>query len=217
MDGLFRRRNLPHLDVPAGTYFVTFCLAGSLPASGARAIATHWRRRSFHPPIGQSPARWRATCAASAFAASDRLLDRSPAVRWLADRRLAGIVRESVLHRHGREYELLAYVVMPSHCHVVFAPLCDAIGGRPAREAIVHSLKRYTASCCNRLLGRQGTFWQTESFDRVVRGPRGVERVIDYVEWNPVNAGLCRSPAEWEFSSARARPQRASCGEDTSS
>jgi hypothetical protein len=34
LDGLFRRRRLPHWDVDDGTYFVTACLHGSIPAQG---------------------------------------------------------------------------------------------------------------------------------------------------------------------------------------
>jgi len=206
MHGLFRRRNLPHVDVSGGTYFVTFCLAGSLPASGALAVAERWRRRAAHPPAGTSPERWRAACLASAFAAADRRLDRCATVRWLADHRLARVVDEAIRYRHGKAYALLAYVVMPSHCHVVFTPCGDSAGERPAREAILHSLKRHTASRCNRLLGRRGALWQSESFDRLVRGPTGVARVVAYVECNPVAAGLCSAPEEWEFSSACRRP-----------
>ena len=208
MEGVFRRRNLPHVDVLGGIYFVTFCLAGSLPASGALAIAAHWRERALRPPAGQSLRRWQATCSAAAFTAADRLLDCSPAVHWLGDSRLAEIVQESLLYRHGTFYDLLAYVVMPSHCHVVFAPLEDEFRGRVAREVILQSLKRRTASQCNRLLGRDGRFWQPESFDRIVRGQASLERVIAYIERNPVKAGLCASPEAWRFSSAHSRPPR---------
>ena len=206
MDGLFRRRNLPHLDVPGGTYFVTFCIAGSVPASGALAIARRWRQRSLEPPAGHAARDWSAHCAAAAFAETDRLLDASPAVRWLADRRLASVVRDSLLFGHGSRYELVAYVVMPSHCHVVFTPLAERRSGRPAREAILHSLKRHTGTLCNRLLGRTGAFWQAESYDRWVRGPAEFATVVAYVERNPVEAGLCEAPEAWEFSSARSRP-----------
>ena len=207
MDGLFRRRKLPHLDVSGGVYFVTFCLAGSVPARGAMAIAARWRERALHPPAGQSPHRWRAACQAAAFATIDRLLDCAPAVRWLADPGLAHVVQEALLYRHGTAYELLAYVVMPSHCHIVFAPLGDGSGCRPARQAILQSLKRHTASRCNALLARSGRFWQPESFDRVVHGPMSLARVVDYVERNPVKAGLCDLPEAWKFSSAHTRPR----------
>jgi type I restriction enzyme R subunit len=207
MNGLFRRRNLPHIDVSGGIFFVTFCLEGSLPASGMRSIAARWHTRALHPPACQIPHRWRARCSAAAFAATDRLLDSSPAVRWLADPRLADIVQEALLYRHGTAYELLAYVVMPSHCHVVFTPLEDELKGRPARQVILQSLKRRTATECNRMLGRSGRFWQPESFDRLVREQANLERVVAYVERNPVNAGLCHLPEEWRFSSAHTRPR----------
>jgi type I restriction enzyme R subunit len=208
VDGLFRRRNLPHLDVSGGTYFVTFCLAGSLPANGILAVADRWRARALDPPADKSPHAWRAACAAAAFAETDRLLDRAALIRWLADRRLARIVQQSLLHRHGSVYDLSAYVVMPSHCHVVFAPLEDSSHGRPERQVILQSLKRFTAARCNRVLGRTGRFWQAESFDRVVRGSASLERVVAYIERNPVEAGLCERPEEWEFSSAHAPPPR---------
>jgi hypothetical protein len=67
-------------------------------------------------------------------------------------------------------------VVMPSHCHVVFAPLEDSSHGRPERQVILQSLKRFTAARCNRVLGRTGRFWQAESFDRVVRGSASLEK-----------------------------------------
>ena len=38
MDGLIRRRRLPHLDVDGATYFVTACLSGSIPAAGLKAL-----------------------------------------------------------------------------------------------------------------------------------------------------------------------------------
>jgi len=172
------------------------------------AAAARWRARALDPPKGASPHRWQAACAAAAFVETDRLLDSSDSIRWLADRRLARIVQQSLLHRHGTVYDLVAYVVMPSHCHVAFMPLGDTSGNRPFRQAILQSLKRYTACRCNEVLGRSGRFWQPESFDRVVRGSASLERVVAYIERNPVKAGLCRKPEEWEFSSAHARPPR---------
>ena len=207
MNGLFRRRNLPHLDTPGGIYFATFCLAGSLPARGMRACHRTQAHQACHSRAGGSLHARQADDASAEFVAFDRMLDASPTVRWLADRRLADVVRQGILHGQGSRYELFAYVVMPNHCHVVFAPLSDRIGRRPAREAILHGLKRHTAFHCNRLLGRHGPWWQAESYERLVRGPGALERVVDYVERNPVRAGLCARPADWEFSSAHARPE----------
>ena len=73
----------------------------------------------------------------------------------------------------------------------------------------MHTLKRYTAGECNRKLGRSGAFWQDESYDHCVRDDDELERIIRYVESNPVNAGLVDHPAAWRFSSAHDRVQTA--------
>jgi len=215
MQGLFRRRNLPHWDVPGGTYFLTFCLAGSLPASGLLAIGNRWRAAALRsPPHGVSVAAWQRTCAAHAFRETDRLLDVSPGACWLADPRIASVVEESLLYRDGRDYRLIAYVIMPSHCHIVFATGdVTGLGGHDvSRERITQSLKRYTARECNRLLGRRGEFWQPESYDRVVRDDAELERIVLYVEQNPVKAGLCERPEDWSFSSASRRQDEGTAG-----
>ena len=69
----------------------------------------------------------------------------------------------------------------------------------------MHSLKSFTGRECNRLLGREGAFWQEESYDHWVRDPDDLNRIIEYVESNPVKAGLCESPADFVYSSARDR------------
>ena len=99
---------------------------------------------------------------------------------------------------------MVAYVIMPSHCHFVIdtAEYRDRPRDGSARESIMHSIKRHSAQECNRLLGRRGAFWQAESYDRVVRDVDELERIVSYVEWNPVKAGLCERPDRWRFSSA---------------
>ena len=52
------------------------------------------------------------------------------------------------------------------------------------------------------MLGRTGRFWQHESYDRVVRGENELQRIINFIEYNPVKAALCEQPDQWEFSSA---------------
>jgi putative transposase len=92
-------------------------------------------------------------------------------VRHLADLRLAGRVVDAINFFAGKRYDVLAYVVMPSHLHWVFQPLESWTTGfeetdkRSPRERIMHSLKRHTARECNKALGREGKFWQDESYD----------------------------------------------------
>jgi len=144
------------------------------------------------------------------FARADRWLDFEPANRALADDRLARIVADSVFHFAGDRYDLLAFVVMPSHIHWLFHPteawVASLLAGPPTPpERIMQSLKRWTARRCNQLLGKGGTFWQQESYDHWVRDVDELERIILYIEANPVKAGLVDSPEKWLYSSAAVR------------
>lgn len=221
--GDFRRRHLPHYDVTCGTYFITTCLAGSIPAVGLASLRRQAEIRGRMPrPAGLTPAAWKRLSGLEAFAAGERWLDDHPAVRWLADARLAIAVREELLRQAGKRYELHAYVIMPSHVHVLLTPCarweeigCAAGRSVAPRTTIMRDLKGRTALACNRILGRSGPFWQSESYDRVVRDERAFESVVHYIEHNPVKAGLCARAGDWEFSSAHAKVGQASACHET--
>jgi len=207
----FSRRHLPHYDLKRSTYFVTACLAGSIPAAGLHNI----RRRKAELagracPTDVSPTCWRSQAQSESFEISEDWLDSGSGSQWLKDQRLAAIVRDELLRDAGDRYALHAYVIMPSHFHCVFTPGphwdAGSIGGEASRgsprSAIVRLIKGRSALACNRVLRRVGAFWQNESYDRVVRDSQEFEQFVNYVEFNPVKAGLCRRPEEWEFSSA---------------
>ena len=220
-DGLFGRRRLPHWDVEDGTYFVTACLAGSIPAQGIARLSEFRKlieRRTR--PDGLSIDEWEIRKQKLVFARFDDIIDVEPAVRHLADPAAALAVEQSLRHFAGERYDLLAFVVMPSHFHWVFHPkenwVRDCVekerqAGKPAprspRARIMKSVKGYSAYECNRLLGFRGEFWQDESYDHVVRDEDELLRIIEYVENNPVKAGLVKRREEWQWSSACERAQ----------
>lgn len=82
---------------------------------------------------------------------------------------------------------------------------CPTKHERSELERIMHSLKLHTARECNRVLRQRGQFWQDESYDHCVRDEEKLERVIQYVEQNPVKAGLAKTAEQWSFSSAHDR------------
>ena len=69
----------------------------------------------------------------------------------------------------------------------------------------MHSISSYTANECNKLLGRSGAFWEDESYDHCPRDGTEVVRIVEYLEMNPVKAGLVSKPEDWPFSSAADR------------
>jgi len=153
---------------------------------------------------------------------------------WLKDERIAALVVESLHHWDGARYRLDAYCVMANHVHTVFMPLPDTKTGKAewlthrvvedrdrnlgyltedrqfvpltfhSLAAIMHSIKRHTASKANLLLGRSGAFWQGESYDHYSRSDEEWLRTIRYVLNNPVKAGLVKEWQEWPWSWHRA-------------
>jgi len=210
---VFRRRRLPHWDAPNSTFFITSCLANSIPATGRLDIAAFEERMARQPtPMQFSIHEWKARRESRLFIRHDDWLDLRPARRWLEDPRLAALISNAIRHFDGHRYDLLAYVVMPSHVHWVFRPRAEWFAReirpddqRSPREIILHSVQTFTAVAGNRLLRRSGVFWQRESYDRCVRDERELERVVAYIEHNPVKAGLVKRAEDWRFSSASTR------------
>jgi putative transposase len=79
---------------------------------------------------------------------------------------------------------------MPHHVHLLVTPLIPV-------SKLLQSLKRFTATEANRLSGRSGQlFWQAESYDRLVRNSQEFQRILHYIELNPVKAGLTAVPEQ---------------------
>jgi REP-associated tyrosine transposase len=172
------QRRLPHWEQIGQPLFVTFRLYQSLPAG-----------RVF-PPSRLSGGR--------AFVAMDGLLDHAiTGPMFLHQPEIAAIVVQALTegeHRFHR-YQLHAFVVMPNHVHLLVTP---SVTGKQW----LGPLKGYTAHQANRVLNRHAPFWQDESYDHLMRGPKEFQRIRRYIENNPVTAGLVVSPEEYPWSSA---------------
>ncbi len=190
---MFYRRKLPHWhpDTTEATFlFVTWRLAGSIPR-------TRLPRPSIATP--HSPGR--------AFLALNREADKvAVGPVWLQDARVARVVADALLHGESARqfYQLRAWVIMPNHVHVVLRP-------ETSLPVITRWLKGSSARKANLILGRTGeAFWQDarngsaprKSFDHRVRDEVELDRIVRYVEQNPVSAGLAANPRDWPWSSA---------------
>jgi len=122
-----------------------------------------------------------------AFVAADRELHAAQSrFLWLKDPKIAECVASTIQAGECERafYELYAWVVMPNHVHLLILPKV------PVAE-ITRWLKGSTARYANQFLGRTGLpFW------------------LDYIERNPVSAGLIGAPEHWPWSSAtgQAKP-----------
>ncbi len=199
----FYRRHLPHWQPKAATLFVTFRLAGSLPREVIEAlIAVREREKEALAGIAEEGARGKQMYddERRAFGRWDAALDASKTgPHWLRQLKIANILVEALHYRHERVYELVAFCIMPNHVHVVFTPLKQERGSFHPLERIMQSLKRHTARQANIVLGRKDPFWQAESYDHFVRDEGELNRIIQYVIYNPVKAGLIADWKDWPW------------------
>ena len=186
--GWYVPRKLPHFDAPEVEQAITFRLADALPRNVGLA------RRD------EGDAAYRRRIAAA--------LDAGYGACLLSDAALASIVEAALLDGAGRRYDLIAWVIMPNHVHVLIVP---AVGYR--LPDIVHAWKSWTAKAVNRHRGAHGPVWQREYFDRFMRHEDHLAATVVYIEENPVKAGLAATPDGWRFSSAwwREHGGHASC------
>jgi putative DNA methylase len=179
------RGYLPHFEAGEIPQSITFRLHDSLPQS----LLDQWRDELNRIPENQRQTERRKRI--------DAALDAGYGECWLRDPRIGQLVENALLHFDGQRYQLHAWVLMPNHVHVLATPLHGY-----SLSSILHSWKSFTAKEANRHLERNGAFWLEEYFDRAIRDESHFNKVIEYIESNPVNAGLCERAEGWVFGSA---------------
>lgn len=174
----FYRRRLPHLYSIGQPVFLTWRLYGTVP------------RNRFFPDHTLSSGK--------AFIALDRILDEArTGPSYLRFPAVADMVVDSIHYQASvlRHYVLHAYVVMPNHVHLLATPYVPL-------PKLTKALKGFTGKRANEILGLTGkAFWQQESYDRLVRNPKESNRIRNYIEQNPVRAGLVMQADQYLWSS----------------
>jgi len=89
-----------------------------------------------------------------------------------------GIVRDALLFADGSAFDLLVYVVMDDHVHVLVRP-------KKELQKVIHSWKSFTTHEFHCTTGRVGRVWQFEYFDRIVRDEAELAQKWRYIEGNP--------------------------------
>lgn len=183
------RGYLPHFDEPGLVQSLTFRLHDAVPVT----VVQLWKAELFWveglPAVDPREIKLRKLIA--------HYEDAGHGACWLRDQRIAALVESALLQFDGERYRLIAWCVMPNHVHV----LIETLENHPL-ASVVHSWKSYTAQRANRILGRSGEFWFREYFDRFIRDEGHLGNATQYIEQNPVAAGLVPAKEKWRWSSA---------------
>ncbi len=116
------------------------------------------------------------------------------------------------------QMELVAFVFMPEHVHLLVFPLLEKpdMGEfltqvkRPLSVFVKQALIDSKSTLFDKLMVRERPgkssfrFWQEgPGYDRNMYSPKVIEAAIRYIHRNPVARELCHRAIEWRWSSAR--------------
>ena len=172
----------PHFDAKDVIQTINFRLADSLPTIELERLEQELK-------LAQDQEK---------FERIEACLDVGHGECYLKDPRVAEIVQSALLFFDNQRYRLLAWVVMPNHVHV----MVEVYDEFPIAD-LVKSWKGFTAREINKLLGKQGSLWGRDFYDRYIRNEEHYNNAINYIHMNPVKAGLVAKPKDWPFSSAK--------------
>ncbi|PCJ56389.1 MAG: hypothetical protein COA79_19005 [Planctomycetota bacterium] len=178
--GIYQGNNLPHYDIKGLYQVITYRLGDALPKDMTHVADDKTNRRVI-----------------------DEVIDNGYGSCVLKIPLVAEIIIQNWQHFDKQKYDLIAYVVMPNHVHILINTNKSFSLGQ-----IVHSWKSFTSKEITKQLksskkhlevhnpGRQSDYW-----DRFLRSKEHYIRAVDYIHLNPVKAGLCRLPIDWPYSS----------------
>ena len=109
---------------------------------------------------------------------------------------IAELSERTLLIGDGNKYDLLRWCIMPNHIH----SLINVKDGQSVSN-IVQAWKSAIAHKANIILQRHGRFWMHEYHDRYIRDDNHLAKAIQYIDNNPVKAGLAQMPSDWRWSS----------------
>jgi len=180
----FTANRLPHWQQQGAIYFVTFRLGDAVPDQ----LRTRWESERaawlrFHPQP------WSAEMEREYHerfsGAIERWLDACHGSCILRRHDCADIVAMALRYFDGKRVAIISFVVMPNHVHAVFVQNDDW-----PLEKLLRSWKSFTSRKINSLVEREGSLWQRDYFDRLVRDEKHFANCVRYIRRNPEKARL---------------------------
>jgi len=120
-------------------------------------------------------------------------------------------ILQEVRIRH--EFELIGYVVMPEHVHLLIG---EPAKGNPSRvlqvlkQKVSRALRRTQVRPTKQMVFRfddqeeeSKAFWQRRFYDFNVWGEKKLKQKLEYMHRNPVDRKLVKHPRDWLWSSWR--------------
>ena len=182
-------RHLPHWRQEGATYAVTFRQSDSIPQTHLQSLK-RWRSiwEQQHPEP-RTEIEWK-QFAQEITNKTERWMDEGYGSCVFRESRFSRMMSDSLLHFQNQRHFTSCFVVMPNHVHVVIRPMSSF-----ELEDCLQRIKQYVSTHVNKDLKQEGTLWEEESYDRIVRDEEHLWKVVQYIGRNPKKAGI--PVAQW--------------------
>jgi REP element-mobilizing transposase RayT len=180
----FTRGKLPHWEVENGRYFVTVRLADSIPR------ASVLRLQEIHHSLAAVEAQSAAFVGLQRqyFLTMEKYLDAGAGECFLRQSAHAMVIVEELASLTDWNVEVPHYTIMPNHWHALITTKPESTG---SLAEIMKRLKGRTGKRLRSAVVGSGPIWQREWFDRWIRTDAEWEKMVAYIQNNPVKAGIC--------------------------
>ncbi len=178
------QNHLPHWQQEGSTYFVTWRLKDSIPRDVLERLInekSNWERSHHKPWTDIEEAEYHNTFSKE----SDRLMDMEFGECVLRHLNCRDALANSLSLFDGERFLMHSWVAMPNHVHVLFS-LVE--GG--SLEKVIGGWKGYSSKDINVVMGNEGSLWQKDYFDRIIRYWEHMFRAAKYIRRNPEKAKL---------------------------
>ena len=170
---------LPHWHQDGKIQYVTFRLADSLPQAKIAEL-----KNIIESFKTNHPQPWDADTTAEYHKVKsplyEKLLDNGYGKCILKNPAIRTIIKDAIMFYDNECYEVIAYVIMPNHIHLLIKMIGDN-----SLSPLIQSIKQFSARQINIMLNRTGRVWMKRYFDRIVRSGRNLNYYINYIKENP--------------------------------
>ena len=214
-DKIYYERNLPHIQPVGATFFITCSLKDAIPKAKLLDIKERYfnRKNSIDLSQNKKQINYEKFFARRQYVLDiEKLLHAKNGPSYLKDPDISRILLARIESYHLQYYKLLALSIMPNHFHMLIDTSVQLEGileptitpkDYVQLDKIMQLIKGGSSRYINQWRKIEGQqVWENESFDIYIRNEKMLKNVLNYIEQNPVRAGLARKTGEHAFTFA---------------
>jgi REP element-mobilizing transposase RayT len=119
------------------------------------------------------------------------------------------VINSFMFYRNRGDYALYAYCLMPDHLHCLLQLLGKTaeprpdpvVDGKPIPHALAAAIGRFKSYTTHQAWkrGLHGKLWQRDYYDHILRHPKAMEGITQYILTDPIRSGICRRLGEYLY------------------